>query len=117
MPDVCPHCGERLPILVDAFCPACCEDLSVSPDTVSPAGDGGIRANLAKQLLAAPQAAVAFAVFGVFAAVRAALAAVEQDWEEVALYTLAAMTFAVLASRRFWNPSRVQGQSRERKAQ
>ena len=31
MPEVCPHCGERLPIVVDAFCPECREPLDEPP--------------------------------------------------------------------------------------
>src|SRR6516162_10246187 len=31
MPDTCPHCGTRLPAVVDAFCPECREDLSAPP--------------------------------------------------------------------------------------
>jgi hypothetical protein len=39
MPDTCPHCGFRLPMVVDAYCPECREDLSEQPETI-PTGDG-----------------------------------------------------------------------------
>ena len=41
MPNTCPHCGFRLPIVVDAYCPECREDLSEPPlsdDEGAPAG-------------------------------------------------------------------------------
>jgi uncharacterized paraquat-inducible protein A len=31
MNQTCPHCGEQLPYVVDAFCPQCREDLSAPP--------------------------------------------------------------------------------------
>ena len=31
MDQYCPHCGEKLPFIVDAFCPQCREDLSADP--------------------------------------------------------------------------------------
>ena len=39
MKESCPHCGETLPIIVDAFCPQCHEDLSdlPSPTKITPA--------------------------------------------------------------------------------
>jgi hypothetical protein len=30
--DACPHCGIPLPATVDAFCPECREDLSLTPE-------------------------------------------------------------------------------------
>ena len=32
MNESCPHCGETLPAVVDAFCPQCRMDLSETPD-------------------------------------------------------------------------------------
>ena len=38
MPQSCPHCGMDLPLVVDAFCPECREDLSERPSHPIPPG-------------------------------------------------------------------------------
>ncbi len=42
MPDTCPHCGSRLPNVVDAFCPECRKPLREAPPPLADTarGDG-----------------------------------------------------------------------------
>lgn len=35
MAQSCPHCGVKLPAVVDAFCPECRADLSLAPEEVT----------------------------------------------------------------------------------
>jgi hypothetical protein len=39
VPDTCPHCGFRLPAVVDAFCPECREPLDEPPEQPALARD------------------------------------------------------------------------------
>lgn len=44
MPGTCPHCGISLPAVVDAFCPECREDLSVTPEEAQRTVEGTFKA-------------------------------------------------------------------------
>ena len=126
MPDACPHCGIRLPVVVDALCPECRRDLSETPgpvgDAPSPTGDDrwAGRSGLERWWHGLPSWTVWYGFLGLVVFSGAVIAAVTGEKERATQYAIAAAAWAAFAAWAYWNPfgrQRIDGKSREQKSQ
>lgn len=115
MPETCPHCGAKLPMVVDVFCPECRKDLSEPPATwrgpPPPAETTGTT----------PLRVMWFEFLAGVCLVAAVVKACQGDRDEATRIALISAPFwLALAAWTYWSPfrrHRVEGTSKVRKTQ
>jgi len=97
MPEVCPHCGERLPFVVDAFCPECRERLDDPPFPAREAPSAEA-AKPPDRIIPSPWRAVWCAFLACVWLIAAVRVAIDRDWTAAALGAIGAIVLFCVAA-------------------